>query len=73
MKAAYAKDTKNETIFVILANLYSGLGQNAELDALLNDKITSDPYQFLCMGTQRPDLDEPQLYVEKPNRDRCCR
>ncbi len=69
MKAAYAKDTKNETIFVILANLYSGLGQNAELDALLNDKITSDPTNFSAWALKGQTLMNRNSTAEKPNWD----
>lgn len=44
-EALYAKD-KSETIFSNLANMYGGLGMNDKQEALVADKLASDPNCF---------------------------
>lgn len=69
MKAAYASDPKNETIFVILANLYTGLNKNSELDALLNERIASDPNNFSAWALKGQTLMNRNSTAENPNWD----
>lgn len=69
MKSLYAADPKNESIFVILANMYSGLNKNSELDALLNEKVAADPNNFSAWALKGQTLMNRNSTAENPNWD----
>ena len=54
LEALLAKDPKNDVVFSTLCTLYSGMGEDAKADALLDKKIAEDPnnYSALLMKGQ---------------------
>lgn len=46
MKELYAKLNENESVFSGLANMYTGLGDDAALTALIKDKLANNPNSY---------------------------
>lgn len=50
LKAEYEKDKKNDQIFGTLCSIYGSLKQDAEFNALLNEKLKDDPNNAIAWG-----------------------
>nr|MBP7472377.1 tetratricopeptide repeat protein [Prevotella sp.] len=52
VKDLYTKDSKNETLFGTLVNVYSQMNMKTELDALLDAKEKEDPKNFVVFAVR---------------------
>lgn len=52
LEGIYAKDAKNDKIFGTLCNMYTSLGNKAALDKLLNDRLATDPNNYMAWAVK---------------------
>ena len=71
MQASYEADPKNETVFGILCNMYSGLNMTSELNALLDKAIAADPNNFTAWAMKGQTLVNKLSKEQNPNWDEC--
>lgn len=71
MRASYEADPKNETVFGILCNMYSGLNMTSELNALLDKAIAADPNNFTAWAMKGQTLVNKLSKEQNPNWDEC--
>lgn len=71
MRASYEADPKNETVFGILCNMYSGLNMTSELNALLDKAIATDPNNFTAWAMKGQMLVNQLSKEQNPNWDEC--
>lgn len=71
VKALYEKDPSNDMAFGTLCNMYSSLGMNAEMDAVVADKIAKDPNNFTAWALKGQTLMNRNSSAEKPQWDEC--
>lgn len=71
MKASYAADPSNETVFGLLCNMYSGLGMETELNALLDQAIAANPKNFTAWAMKGQNLVNKESKSQNPNWDEC--
>lgn len=55
MKETYEADPKNETVFGLLCNMYSGLNMTSELNTLLDKAVAADSNKLHGLGHEGPD------------------
>ena len=71
MKAVYAKEPANETVFGLLCNMYTGLNMTNELDALVDQAIAANPKNFTAWATKGQNLVNKNSKAANPNWDEC--
>lgn len=71
MKAAYDAAPNNETVFGILCNMYNGLGMNAELNAVLDKAIATNPNNFTAWAMKGQNAVNKESKSQNPNWDEC--
>lgn len=69
MKGIYEKNPDNNTVFTVLASLYSGLNMNKELDACVEEKLARDPKNFTAWAMKGQTLMNRCSTAENPNWD----
>jgi hypothetical protein len=71
MKAVYAKEPANETVFGLLCNMYTGLNMTNELNALVDQAIAANPKNFTAWATKGQNLVNKNSKDANPNWDEC--
>ena len=71
MKATYDADPSNETVFGLLCNMYSGMGMDTELNAVLDKAIATNPNNFTAWAMKGQNLVNKESKKQNPNYDEC--
>lgn len=71
MKATYEADPKNETVFGLLCNMYSGLNMTSELNTLLDQAVAADPNNFTAWAMKGQTLVNKLSKEQNGNWDEC--
>ena len=71
MKATYDADPTNETVFGLLCNMYSGMGMDTELNAVLDKAIATNPNNFTAWAMKGQNLVNKESKKQNPNYDEC--
>lgn len=71
VKALYDKEPNNDMAFGTLANMYSGLKMEKELDAIITSKLASDPNNFTAWALKGQTLMNRNSTAATPNWDEC--
>ena len=71
MKATYDADPSNETVFGLLCNMYSGMGMDTELNAVLDKAIATNPNNFTAWAMKGQNLVNKESKAQNPNWDEC--
>lgn len=69
MEAAYAEEPDNEVVFGLVCNMYSGMNMNAELAAVVDKALASNPRNFTAWATKGQTLVNQMSKSENPNWD----
>ncbi len=69
MKAEYAKNPNDDTVFGVLCNMYGGMNMSKELDDLVDDKIAKNPNNFTAWALKGQTLMNRNSTAENPSWD----
>ena len=69
LRAAYAADPNNETVFGLLCDMYNGMNKTDEVSRLVNEKLAADPNNFTALATKARLLLDKEAKSAKPNFD----
>ena len=71
IKELYQREPDNEMAFGTLCNMYNELNMNAELKALIDDKLAKDPNNHTAWALKGQSLMNQNTTAENPNWDEC--
>lgn len=71
IKELYQREPDNEMAFGTLCNMYNELSMNAELKALIDDKLAKDPNNHTAWALKGQSLMNQNTTAENPNWDEC--
>lgn len=71
IKELYQREPDNEMAFGTLCNMYNELNMNAELKALINDKLAKDPNNHTAWALKGQSLMNQNTTADNPNWDEC--
>lgn len=71
IKELYQREPDNEMAFGTLCNMYNELSMNAELKALIDDKLAKDPNNHTAWALKGQSLMNQNTTADNPNWDEC--
>lgn len=71
IKELYQREPDNEMAFGTLCNMYNELNMNAELKALIDDKLAKDPNNHTAWALKGQSLMNQNTTADNPNWDEC--
>ena len=71
IKELYQREPDNEMAFGTLCNMYNELNMNAELKALIDDKLAKDPNNPTAWALKGQSLMNQNTTADNPNWDEC--
>lgn len=71
IKDLYQREPDNEMAFGTLCNMYNELSMNAELKALIDDKLAKDPNNHTAWALKGQSLMNQNTTADNPNWDEC--
>jgi hypothetical protein len=71
LRAAFAADPSNETVFGLLCDMYNGMNKTEEVSKLVDEKLATDPNNFTALATKGRLLLDKEAKSAKPNYDEC--
>lgn len=71
IKDLYQREPDNEMAFGTLCNMYNELNMNAELKALIDDKLAKDPNNHTAWALKGQSLMNQNTTADNPNWDEC--
>lgn len=71
MKAAYAAEPQNETVFGLMCNMYSGLNMTAELNDAIDKALAANPNNFTAWAMKGQNLVNKNSKEQNANWDEC--
>ena len=71
IKERYQREPDNEMAFGTLCNMYNELNMNAELKALIDDKLAKDPNNHTAWALKGQSLMNQNTTADNPNWDEC--
>lgn len=71
IKELYQGEPDNEMAFGTLCNMYNELNMNAELKALIDDKLAKDPNNHTAWALKGQSLMNQNTTADNPNWDEC--
>ena len=71
IKELYQREPDNEMAFGTLCNMYNELSMNAELKALIDDKLAKDPNNHTAWALKGQSLMNQNPTADNPNWDEC--
>lgn len=71
IKELYQREPDNEMTFGTLCNMYNELSMNAELKALIDDKLAKDPNNHTAWALKGQSLMNQNTTADNPNWDEC--
>lgn len=71
IKEHYQREPDNEMAFGTLCNMYNELNMNAELKALIDDKLAKDPNNHTAWALKGQSLMNQNTTADNPNWDEC--